>query len=70
MTSSSVTPHKRMLLCVTAPHFVAGAVYVKRDGKWHCIRAAPIIAYLLKLDAPSAAEYLLRKRWAYEWIAL
>lgn len=59
-----------MLLVVTGPHFVAGAVYVKRDGRWLCIRAAPIIAYLLKVDAASARDYLKRKRWTFEWLPL
>lgn len=59
-----------MLLRVTAPHFVAGAVYEKRGGEWKCIAAAPIIAYLLKLDAMSAGDYLTRKRWTFEWITL
>ena len=59
-----------MLLVVTAPHFVAGAVYVKRGDRWHCIRAAPIIAYLQKLDTASARDYLTRKRWTFEWLPL
>lgn len=59
-----------MLLRVTAPHFVAGAVYEKRGDGWHCIRAAPIIAYLQKMDAVTAGDYLTRKRWKYEWVQL
>lgn len=57
-----------MLLVVTAPHFVAGAVWEKRGGEWHCTNAAPILKWMVGMRPDAVSDYLTRKRWAYEWI--
>lgn len=56
------------LLRVTAPHFCAGALWLKIDGKWQCIEAAPILAWLRGRDAASVRDYFKAKGWHYEWI--
>lgn len=48
---------KRMLLRVSAPHFVAAALHEKRDGEWKCIAAAPIIAYQLASEVACFAPH-------------
>lgn len=59
---------KRLLLRISTSYFVAGAVWEKRGGEWQCIRAAPIIGYMLKMNRQQIANYLYIKQWAYEWI--
>lgn len=57
------------LLRIEAPHFVAGAIYAQDDaGRWRCVLAAPIVAYLMRLSPFEARTYLERKGWKYEWI--
>lgn len=58
------------ILRVMAPHFDAGAVYV-REGPgqpWRCVRAAPIIRWLVGMDPADARERLDRVRYRWEWI--
>jgi len=56
------------LLRVRAPHFIAGAVWREIDGQWQCIRAAPILRWMLGKDSATVAAYLRRKGWAWEWL--
>jgi hypothetical protein len=53
---------------VTAPHFCAGAEWEKVDGQWNCVRAAPILAWMVGHAARGVGIYLTRKGWDYEWI--
>ena len=53
---------------ITAPHFVAGAIFEERDGKWVCVQAAPIIHYLTKMEPGTIKSYLKKKGWKCEWI--
>ncbi len=46
------------LLRITAPHFVAGAEF---DGR--CVRAAPILRWMLGLSLTSVLQYCERKGW-------
>ncbi|RBB38885.1 hypothetical protein DPV79_16015 [Burkholderia reimsis] len=56
------------LLRVTAPHFVAGAVWVRRGDAWQCVHAAPILAWMINKPRERVAEYLRRKRYKWEWL--
>lgn len=64
MTSST-----RQLLRVSAPHFVAGAIWEKRGHAWHCTRAAPILQWMGGMTAAQAGNYLAKKGWSFEWVA-
>ena len=58
------------ILRVMAPHFDAGAVYV-REGPgqpWRCTRAAPIIRWLVGMSPADARERLARVRYQWEWV--
>lgn len=55
------------LLRVEAPHFVAGAIWV-RDGAWKCIEAAPILKWMVNESAETVREYLERKGWKHQWL--
>ena len=53
-----------MLLRVTAPHFVAGAIWVNKE----CVHAAPIIKWMIGKPAIEVKAYLDKRKWKYEWI--
>lgn len=56
------------LLRVTAPHFVAGAIW-RRDGPaWRCVDAAPILRWMVGKGAGEVKDYIARKGWAWEWL--
>lgn len=57
-----------MLLRVVAPHFVAGAEWEKRGGVWVCVRAAPIIRWMVGKTGAEIKKYLARRGWEWEWI--
>lgn len=60
-----------MLLRVTARHFVAGAVWEKSHaGQWRCVRAAPIIRWMVGYGAAYTQERLTRSGCTYEWVKL
>jgi hypothetical protein len=60
---------KVMLLRVEAPHFVAGAVWVKIPGQsWRCTEAAPIIKWMVGKSPASCRTYLEKKRWSWKWM--
>ena len=56
------------LLRVEAPHFVAGAIWLR--DPWRCIDAAPILKWMVGKPAPDVARYLQKKRWPYNWTPL
>lgn len=57
------------LLRVTAPHFVAGAVWEQVEGKWRCSpHVAPIIAWMRGKTPEQVKAYLQKKGWKYEWL--
>lgn len=58
----------RKLLRVSAPHFVAGAVWRKAGDGWECERAAPIIKWMVGKSPSFVGQYLKEKGWRYEWI--
>ena len=57
-----------ILLRVTAKHFVAGAIFQIQASEWVCIRAAPILKYMVGWNSKKAKEYCQKKGW--EWEAL
>lgn len=61
--------HQQKLLRITAPHFVAGAVW-EFDHGWRCVRAAPIIKYMIGKRPTEVKNYLIKKGWDYEWILI
>lgn len=59
----------RLLLRVTTPNWIAGAVWERgADGIWRCTRAAPILAWMVKTDARTARERLELMRYTWEWL--
>lgn len=59
-----------MLLRVEAPHFVAGATYVKGERGWYCDpnRTAPILRWMAGKVPEEVAVWLKKKRYEYQWI--
>lgn len=58
----------RRLLRVTAPHLCAGAVFEKRDGRWVCIEAAPIIGWMWHMPPNLILERMKQKGYTWIWI--
>lgn len=59
------------LLRVLAPHFCAGAIWQKRTEGWVCTGAAPILRWMVGMDAQTMKQRqpgMIRKGWAFEWI--
>ena len=56
------------LLRITAPHFVAGAVFQKRGSVWVCVKSAPIVKYMIGMEPIKIKAYIMKKRWVYEWV--
>ena len=54
----------KRLLRVEAPYFIAGAIW---DGR-NCIKAAPIIGWMVGKEPEYVRNYLIRKNWKYEWL--
>lgn len=52
------------LLRVTAPHFVAGAIWC--GGR--CVKAAPILGWMHGKDASGVKEFMQRMGWEWQWI--
>ena len=52
------------ILRVVAPHYCAGAIFI--DGK--CVKAAPIIKWMVGKPPQETKRYLLKKGYKYEWI--
>ena len=66
---------KQALLRIEAPHFVAGALFVKEPvpaGHWICIEAAPIIHWLKSASPQFILSklqwYKATKGWKWEWV--
>jgi len=59
-----------MLLRVVAPHFVAGATWIKINGVWRCDpkQTAPILRWMAGKDAKFVREWLKKKQYEYQWI--
>jgi len=55
-----------MLLRIETKYFCAGALFEKKDGKWECVQAAPIIKWMV--GKPIAVIENYAKRHTYQWI--
>jgi len=58
---------REKLLRVCAPHFCAGAIWRKIDGKWRCVEAAPILSWMRGRDPLWVRDYMKAKGWTYSW---
>lgn len=58
----------RRLLRIEAPYFVAGAEFEKSAGKWHCVRAAPIIKWMVGTPTDKIVAWLKTKGYSYQWL--
>jgi hypothetical protein len=56
------------LLRVVAFRFAAGAVWENEGGRWRCVRAAPILKWMIGCGAATALARLQRYRYEWEWI--
>lgn len=56
------------LLRVEAPHYVAGAIWRRTENAWECVRAAPIIKWMVGKTPQQVASYLRTKGYKWEWL--
>lgn len=56
--------HLTRLLVVDAPHFYAASVW---NGKV-CVGAAPILKWMIGKAPLEVRNYLVRKKWSYQWV--
>jgi hypothetical protein len=57
---------REILLRITARHFVAGAIFQIQLSRWICVRAAPILKYMVGWNSKKAKDYCLKKGWETE----
>lgn len=57
---------ERLMRCQN-DYFVAGAVWRRKDGIWSCIRAAPIIKWMLGMSPESAKMNLAKRGCSWQW---
>ena len=55
-----------MLIRITAPHFVAGAITEVGIGNDYVAKAAPIIRYMKGWPVYKVKAYCAKKRWVYK----
>lgn len=56
------------LLRITAPHFVAGAIWRQVGPAWRCVDAAPILRWMVGMGAGEVRGYMTSKGWSWEWL--
>ena len=61
---------RSVLLRVSARHFVAGCVWEKRGEHWRCVRAAPIIKWLVGMTSTEAEVKMKRLGYTYERVSV
>jgi len=54
---------KEYLLVIDAPHYYAGAVFINKQ----CVRAAPIIRWMIHKPPQQIKAYLKKKGYHYQW---
>lgn len=60
---------------VTAPHFVAGALWRRSrsddgpPGQWTCTKAAPIIKWMVGKRLTQVWASITRNGWGVEWVS-
>lgn len=55
----------KVLLRIEHPAYVAGAVFERSGGEWVCVRAAPILKWML--NAPIIRVERFAKKYNYSW---
>lgn len=64
----------KILLRVVAPHFVAGATWVKRPGSdtWRCDArlTAPILRWMAGSNPEIVEEWISRNNYKYQWMRI
>lgn len=58
------------LLRVETNYFVAGAVWQKIYGVWSCIKAAPMLHWMVGKDRDTVKLALAKMGARYEWVAV
>lgn len=58
------------LLRITAPRFVAGAVFEKRNVQWIVTHCAPILNWLRKLPLDQMDGRLRKIKAKWEWMEI
>ena len=58
------------LLRIEAPHYVAGAIFKKVNDDWRCVKAAPIIKWMIGKSIKDISDYLSKKKfgWKHQWV--
>ena len=56
------------LLRVQNDYFTAGAIWLRTDGVWSCIDAAPIIAWMRRTPFDQIKNELLKRGCSWEWL--
>jgi hypothetical protein len=54
--------HEGVLVRITSPHFVAGAIFKNK----RCVHAAPIIRWMVGMGSRAAHDSLVKKGWKWE----
>jgi hypothetical protein len=57
---------REILLRITARHFCAGAIFQIQASEWVCVRAAPILGYMVGWDSKKVKDYCQKKGWEHE----
>jgi hypothetical protein len=55
-------------LRIEAPHFVAGAVFVKHGSEWRCEYAAPILKWMVGKEPAWIKSRLESLKYRYMWL--
>lgn len=65
---SFVVVKSQLLLRVSTEYFVAGSIWQKIGGIWSCLKAAPILRWMVGMNRDRAKLALLKMDAQYEWI--
>lgn len=57
-----------LMVAFDAPHFYAGAIFEEREGKFICVKAAPIIKYMIGKTSIYCLQYARSKGWKAQQI--
>jgi len=61
-------PPQFKLLRASNDFFTAGAVWKQQDGAWSCVKAAPILRWMIGLPKEKAHLELLKRGCTYSWV--
>ncbi len=63
----SLPADEERLLVVRTGYFTAGAVFKRSNGVWACVRAAPIIKWMVRKSPDGIKVALLKMGADWEW---